>query len=109
MLMKWNIDEILFRRPLYLATFPLGKNGFAEVSKNLVKYKSESNFVWTIKIMWNEFKGSQKCLSILHNYFNEPIKLFSDLYAAKFLDTSTKPFFPYIFSQLCVSIKYIHI
>jgi len=41
------LNEILmrFRQPLYLATFPLGKNGFAEVSKNLVKYKFENNFV----------------------------------------------------------------
>jgi len=27
------------------------KNGFAEVSKNLARYKSENNFVWTIKII----------------------------------------------------------
>jgi len=32
-------------------------------------------------------------LSILHNYFDDPTKLFSDLYLAKFLDTSAKPFF----------------
>jgi len=32
-------------------------------------------------------------LSISHNYFNDPTKLFSDL--AKFLDTSAKLFFPY--------------
>jgi len=25
------------------------KNGFAKVSKNLFKYRSENNFVWTIK------------------------------------------------------------
>jgi len=35
----------------------------------------------------------QKRLSILHNYFDDPTKLFSDLYPAKFLDTSAKPFF----------------
>jgi len=34
-------------------------------------------------------------LSALHNYFNGT-KLFSDLYLAKFLDTSAKPFFPCI-------------
>jgi len=32
------------------------------------------------------------CFSFLHNYFH-PIKLFSDLYLAKFLDISTKSFF----------------
>jgi len=37
----------------------------------------------------------QKCLSVLHNYFDGPTKLFSDLYPAKFLDTSAKPFFLY--------------
>jgi len=28
-----------------------GKNDFAKVSKNLAKYISENNFVWTIKII----------------------------------------------------------
>jgi len=32
-------------------------------------------------------------LSILHNYFDSPIKLFTHLYLAKFLDTSVKSFF----------------
>jgi len=30
-------------------------------------------------------------LKVLHNYFNSLIKLFSDLYLAKFLDTLAKP------------------
>jgi len=38
----------------------------------------------------------QKCLSVLHDYFDGPTKLFSDLYPVKFLDTSTKPFFPFL-------------
>jgi len=33
-------------------------------------------------------------LSVLHNYFDGPTKLFSDLYLAKFLDSSAKSFFP---------------
>jgi len=33
-------------------------------------------------------------LSVLHNHFNNPTKLFSNLYLAKFLDTSAKSFFP---------------
>jgi len=33
-------------------------------------------------------------LNVLHNYFNSSIKLFSDLYLAKFLNILTKPFFP---------------
>jgi len=33
-------------------------------------------------------------LSVLHNYFDDLIKLFSDLYLVKFLDSSAKPFFP---------------
>jgi len=32
-------------------------------------------------------------LSILHNYFDGPAKLFSDLYLAKIVDTSAKLFF----------------
>jgi len=35
-------------------------------------------------------------LSDLYNYFDGPTKLFSNLYLAKFLDISTKPFFMYI-------------
>jgi len=31
--------------------------------------------------------------SVLHNYFNDLTKLFSDLYLVKFLDTSAKSFF----------------
>jgi len=30
-------------------------------------------------------------LSVLHNYFDDATKLFSDLHLAKFLDTSVKP------------------
>jgi len=36
---------------------------------------------------------STSCLSFLHNYFHGSTKLFSDLYLAKFLDTSVKSFF----------------
>jgi len=32
-------------------------------------------------------------LRVQYNYLNDPIKLFSDLYLAKFLDTSSKLFF----------------
>jgi len=35
-------------------------------------------------------------LSYLHNYFDYPTKLFSELYVAKFLDMSIKSFFPCI-------------
>jgi len=31
-----------------------GKNGFAEKSKNLARYRSENNFVWIIKIIMYE-------------------------------------------------------
>jgi len=39
------------------------------------------------------FAALPSCLSILHNYFDDPTKLFSDLYLVKFFDTSAKPFF----------------
>jgi len=48
-----------------------GKNCFTEVSKNLASYRYEI-FV---------------CLQIWNNYFDDPTKLFSDLYLIKFLDT----------------------
>jgi len=37
-----------------------------------------------------------KRLSVLHNYFDGPTKLFSNLYLAKFLDISIRPFFLYL-------------
>jgi len=47
-------------------------------------------------------------LNVLHNYFNGPNKLFSDLYLAKFLNTSAKPFFPCTDNQL-LSLDFSHI
>jgi len=35
-------------------------------------------------------------LSALHNYFDGPTKLFSNLYLVKLLDILVKSFFPYI-------------
>jgi len=32
-----------------------GKNGFAEVSKNSARYRSENNFVWTIKVIKHNY------------------------------------------------------
>jgi len=79
------------------------KNDFTEVSKNSARYRSENNFVWTNRNNYVErsnfarmlkyFAACQKCLSVLHNYSNSSTKLFSELYLAKFLDTSAKPFF----------------
>jgi len=34
-------------------------------------------------------------LSVQHNYFDSPVKLFLDLYLEKFINTSIKLFFPY--------------
>jgi len=42
-------------------------------------------------------------LNVLHNYFDSSIKLFSDLYLAKFLDTSIKPFLS-VHDKFCVTI-----
>jgi len=61
------------------------ENGFAEVSKNLARYRSENNFVWIIKIirmlklvarMLKLFAAS---INVLRNYFDGSTKLFSDL------------------------------
>jgi len=40
------------------------------------------------------FAALSSMLQRTQNYFNGPTKLFSDLYLAKFLDASAKPFFP---------------
>jgi len=41
-----------------------------------------------------------QCLSILHNYFDGPAKLFSNQYLTKFLDTLAKSFFTGRYVQL---------
>jgi len=56
-------------------------------------------------------------LNILRNNFNDPTKLFSDLYLTEFLDCSAKLFFPYINNKfnslfiisLLLYIKFIYI
>jgi len=39
-------------------------------------------------------------LNVLHNYFDNPTKLFSDLYLAKFLNILAKSFFHNVSSVL---------
>jgi len=41
-----------------------GKNGFAELSKIVVRYKSENNFVWTIKIIYRKLKLVARMLKL---------------------------------------------
>jgi len=60
----------------------------------------QNNYVGNSSMMNNTAKNltSSTSLSVLHNYFDDPAKLFSDLYLAKFLDISAKLFYP------CVSL-----
>jgi len=50
-------------------------------------------------------------LNVLHYYFDSLIKLFSDLYFAKFLDTSAKSFFPcaFIFYLLYMQLNILNL
>ena len=56
---------IIFARQIFLY---VRKEQFIEVSKNLTNCTSENNFV----------------MCFLYNYFDDPTKLFSDLYKLKF-------------------------
>jgi len=64
-----------------------GKNGFVEVSKNLTRYKSKNKFgspnnCRTFKLvarMLKLFAALLQRLNVLHNYFDDLTKLFSDL------------------------------
>jgi len=38
-------------------------------------------------------------LNVVHNHFDGSTKLFSNLYLAKFLNTSAKLFFPYVITN----------
>jgi len=78
------------------------KNNF-KVSKNLTRYRSkiilinyQNNYVeclnWLLEYqIFLEYCSS--CLSFQHNYFDDSIKLFLDLYLTKFLHVSAKSFF----------------
>jgi len=74
---------------------------FAEISQNLVRYRSEiNNFIrnyqnnyvgcssWLLECH-NFLRHCLSCLDFLHNYFDDSTKLFSDLYLLKkLLDSS---------------------
>jgi len=53
----------------------------------------------------SKFLATLSCLRFLHNYFNGSKTLFSDIYPAQFLDTSTNSFFPSIMQFLSLFIK----
>jgi len=79
---------------LHLKTY--GKNDFAEISKNLVTYKFENNFVESSKqlcrILELVVEMSKLFVVLLiklkvykcsmYNYFNGTTKLFSDVYSS---------------------------
>jgi len=92
-----------------------GNNDFAKESKNLVRYRSENNFVEYyqnnyLEIILNMINNNvaksfdnlptSLCV-ILHNYFDDltlfldSLKLFLDLCLATLLDTSAKHSFSY--------------
>jgi len=75
-----------------------GKNDFVEISKNL---GLDTNLKIVLLDYQNYYVGcsssvkhSSNRLSILHNYFNSLMKLSSDLYLIKILNTLGKSFFP---------------
>jgi len=56
------LQDSLKNTPLNLTL--LGKNSFAEIFKNLTKYRSENNFVRTIKILCRTFKLVARMLKL---------------------------------------------
>ena len=82
----------------YRFLFEYGKNDFADVSRNFVRFKSENNFRPSNYVRFklvtrtsiNSLQHSimhSSCSNVLYNYFDGPTKLFSDLNLIKFLDT----------------------
>jgi len=80
------------------------KNDFVEVSKELGRYRSENNFVESLKwlcknssmMLAKSFDIPVTSLSVLYNYFDSPTKLFSNLYPIKFFNISAKRSFRFI-------------
>ena len=70
-----------------------GNNDFLKISENLGRYSFENS--WKNNYIGNSnmtntvtsFDILPINLDVLHNYFENPIKLFSDPYLAKFLNT----------------------
>jgi len=71
-----------------------------DTDQKIILLVYQNNFVEILKIMSNANKIDilATSLSVLHNYFHSLTKLlyqsFSNLYPAKILDLSAKPFFP---------------
>lgn len=100
-----------------------GKNHFAEVSKNLAKFRSRNNFTskYLCKMLKHDNNVAKNCnilaisLSILYNYFdsqNGQQTYFITAYLAKFSDIVAKPFFTYIslfwfYQNIMLYAKYI--
>ena len=84
--------------------------------KDLISYISENNFIGPSN--QNNYVGHSSDdnatknfvnlisnLNVPHNYFNDSRKLFLDLYLARFLNISAKPFFLCIYIYIYI---YIH-
>ena len=72
-----------------------GKSYDAKVSQNLTEYRFEDKYVDQNNYV-RIFKHDEQCCKkfwhsinrwVLSNYIDDPTKIFSDLYLAKFLDT----------------------
>jgi len=94
---KVKISYIFSFQILFFKACIHGKNDFAEVPKNLTKYRSGNNFgspkqlckmLWLLKCQ-NFLQHYSLCL---HNFDNLQQKLFSNLYLVKFLDISENSF-----------------
>jgi len=69
----------------------------------------QNNYVENSRMMsntLNNFDILAIILNVLYNYFDNSIKLFSDLYLAKFLDFLTKSFCALLFTYLTISNNY---
>jgi len=80
-----------------------GKNDFVETFKNLTRYidlkiillDHQNNYIERLNADNKAAKGSSNQFERL-TFIIFQTKLFSDLYVAKFLGISTKPFFSYM-------------
>jgi len=79
---------------MFLSHFIHKKNDFVEIFKNLARFENnllghQNNYVENSSTsnVIKKFNVLATRLSVLHNYFNNSTKLFSDLYLAKFFKT----------------------
>jgi len=97
---------------MILLTYLKSKNLKLDTDLNIILLNQQNIYVKYLSI----FHDTVKCfnilatsLNVLHNYFDGPTKLFSDLYLTKFFDILAQSFFfckSWLLKMECITTRY---